>query len=130
MFTITKRPTACGIRWWAGRGNAILSEPASSHENCPKTRTPRSGSPTITPALACGASVALALARKSGARTLLGGRLLVPHWLTHLFEPDFAVAFDPVRTPLAWHVFFSRLLSRAFQQPAYAALPRKHRLPA
>jgi hypothetical protein len=30
--------------------------------------------------------------------------LLVAHWLTHLFEPDFAIAFDPVRAPRAWHV--------------------------
>src|SRR5688572_23632705 len=24
--------------WWAGQGNATLTEPASSKENCPKTR--------------------------------------------------------------------------------------------
>ena len=27
-------PTARVTRWWAGRGNAILSGPASSHANC------------------------------------------------------------------------------------------------
>src|SRR5512134_1874746 len=27
-----------GTRWWAGRGNAILTEPTSSHANCLKTR--------------------------------------------------------------------------------------------
>jgi hypothetical protein len=49
------RPTACIMPrtlsagyWWAGRDNATLPEPASSHANCPKTRTPRSDSPTIT----------------------------------------------------------------------------------
>ncbi|HEX9331779.1 MAG TPA: hypothetical protein VF896_07825, partial [Anaerolineales bacterium] len=25
--------------WWAGRGNAALTEPTSSHVNCLKTRT-------------------------------------------------------------------------------------------
>ena len=32
------RLTACVTRWWARRENAILTEPASSHENCLKTR--------------------------------------------------------------------------------------------
>ena len=27
-----------GTRWWAGRDNAILTEPAPSHTNCLKTR--------------------------------------------------------------------------------------------
>ena len=33
-----RRPTACVTRWWAGRDNAILTEPTSSHGNCLKTR--------------------------------------------------------------------------------------------
>src|SRR6266487_1789851 len=32
--------------WWAGRDNATLTEPTSSHRNCLKTRTLRSSSPT------------------------------------------------------------------------------------
>ncbi len=31
-------PTACVTRWWAGRDNAILTEPTSSRANCLKTR--------------------------------------------------------------------------------------------
>ena len=30
--------TACVTRWWAGRDNAALTEPTSSHVNCLKTR--------------------------------------------------------------------------------------------
>src|SRR5574341_647954 len=30
--------TVCVTRWWAGRDNAILPEPTSSHANCLKTR--------------------------------------------------------------------------------------------
>ena len=30
--------TACVTRWWAGRGNVILTEPTPSHANCLKTR--------------------------------------------------------------------------------------------
>jgi hypothetical protein len=33
-----QRPTACVTRGWAGRDNAILTEPTSSHANCLKTR--------------------------------------------------------------------------------------------
>ncbi len=31
-------PTACVTRWWAGRGNATLTEPTPSHANGSKTR--------------------------------------------------------------------------------------------
>jgi hypothetical protein len=33
---IFRRPTVCVTRWWAGRGNAILTEPTPSHANCQK----------------------------------------------------------------------------------------------
>ena len=29
----------CVILWWVGRDNTTLTEPASSHANCSKTRT-------------------------------------------------------------------------------------------
>ena len=32
------RLTVCVTRWWAGRDNAILTEPTSSHAKCLKTR--------------------------------------------------------------------------------------------
>ena len=32
------RLTAGVTLWWAGRGNVVLTEPAPSHANCPKTR--------------------------------------------------------------------------------------------
>jgi len=35
---VRKRPTAGVTRWWAGRDNATLTEPTSSHTNCLKTR--------------------------------------------------------------------------------------------
>src|SRR3990172_1624382 len=35
-------PTAGVTRWWAGRGDADLTEPTSSHENRLKTRRPTS----------------------------------------------------------------------------------------
>src|SRR6185503_19504750 len=65
-----KRLTVCVMPlqgyWWAGRGDAILTEPTPSHTNCLKTRRQRSCSPTTTPAwfanqTKCGASVAPAL---------------------------------------------------------------------
>src|SRR5687768_15583595 len=34
----TQRPTSCVSRKWAGRDNATLTDPASSRENCLKTR--------------------------------------------------------------------------------------------
>ena len=30
----SRRPTARVTRWWVGRDNAVLTEPASSHANC------------------------------------------------------------------------------------------------
>jgi len=33
-----RRPTVSVTRWWAGRDNATLTEPTSSHANCSKTR--------------------------------------------------------------------------------------------
>ena len=38
LFHHKCRPTVCVTRRWAGRDNATLMEPASSHANCSKTR--------------------------------------------------------------------------------------------
>jgi hypothetical protein len=38
LMFLTKRLTVCVTRWWAGRGNAILTETTSSRANCLKTR--------------------------------------------------------------------------------------------
>src|SRR4030095_15294684 len=43
-------------RWWAGRDNAILSEPTSSHANCLKTR--REASHHASPGALCRGSSA------------------------------------------------------------------------
>jgi len=38
LFAYSCCPTVCVTRWWAGRDNAILSEPTPSHTKCLKTR--------------------------------------------------------------------------------------------
>jgi hypothetical protein len=38
MFCYVERPTAGVTRWWAGRDNAVLPEPALSQVTCLKTR--------------------------------------------------------------------------------------------